>query len=344
MAANTQQVRAWTYTHSGYPQSLQFSTVSAPTLEDVNPNHILVKIHAAALNPVDIQMMNLPIWSIPVHTFNGPKVSSSDFSGTVLAAGQRTGFKQGDEVFGVTMSPFKECGGTLSEIAHLDLANTTVAKKPKGWSFEQAAGLGIVWLTARTCVELCAPYVDPTPSKKIAMLGGSSAAGIYTIMIAKQRGWKVITTCSGRNADFVTQTLGADEVVDYTKENVRSNLTAFKPDAVIDCVGGVEAIGLSKRYVTIVGDKTSRTSMGGSFTYLYSPRQWLRWAFGRLGLCERYDCIVLDQNREYLEEATKLGPDQIFIDSTFAFEDAKQAFERLNTGRARGKVIVQVAV
>ena len=86
--------------------------------------------------------------------------------------------------------------------------------------------------------------------------------------------------------------------------------------------------------------------MGGPLTYYISfvPRQWIRWARGRLGLGESYDVISLDPTKkEWLEEAKELPTDKIIIDSTFSFENAKSAYERLNTGRARGKVIVEVS-
>ena len=244
------------------------------------------------------------------------------------------------------MSPHKPSAGTLSEVAHIDLGGACVVKKPKDWSFIQAAGLGCVFLTAQTSINKVNDYVEPSTTKRVVILGGSSATGIYTILLAKKRGWKVLSTCSGRNADFVRETLGADEIVDYTKQNVREEVKKFKPDAVIDNVGGTECIGLSKRYITIVGDKTGRTSMGGPLTYYisFAPIQWLRWARGRLGLGESYDIIMLDSTRkEWLEEAKTLSMDQIIIDSTFSFENAKAAYERLNTGRARGKIIVEVA-
>jgi reticulon-4-interacting protein 1, mitochondrial len=145
---------------------------------------------------------------------------------------------------------------------------------------------------------------------------------------------------------------GADEHVDYTSTpNLRSAIQAFNPDAVIDCVGGTTCVGLpsSKRYITIVGDKTGRTSMGGPYTYYnilswHAPFQWLRWAKGQLGVGESYDVVILQMKKEWLEEAKEtLTPDQIFVDSEFAFDDALKAFERLNTGRARGKVVVNIS-
>lgn len=340
------QCKAWTFTTGGYPSSLKLSSITPPSKNEVKPNHVLVKIHAAALNPVDIQIMNLPFWSVPLPMFQSEKTLCSDFSGTVVQGGEGCGFSEGDEVFGVNMKPFDPCAGTLSEVAHLAVGPTCLTRKKKEWTHNQAAGLGCVYLTARTCVERVAPYVDSSSSKRVVILGGSSACGIYCIPIAKKRGWKVLSTCSGRNADFVHNTLGADEVVDYTKQNIREEVQKFKPDAIIDNVGGTECIGLSRYYLTIVGDKTTREKMGGPLTYYlsFAPMQWIRWAKGRIGIGERYDVIALDTKPEYLEEAKEtLSNDNIIIDSTFAFEDVKQAYERLNTGRARGKIIVEVS-
>lgn len=67
-----------------------------------------------------------------------------------------------------------------------------------------------------------------------------------------------------------------------------------------------------------------------------------RWFSGKYGWGDAYDCIILDQKKEYLEEALELNPEDILVDSTFTFEDAKDAFGRLNTGRCRGKVIVEI--
>lgn len=170
------------------------------------------------------------------------------------------------------------------------------------------------------------------------------------IKLAKRRGWKVVTTSSGRNKDFCTNDLKADEHVDYTAQKVRDSVAKFAPDAVIDCVGGTDCIALpsSKCYLSIVGDKTGRATMGGPYTYydFLAPHraalQWFRWTKGLLGLGEKYDVVILEMNKEWLEEAkSTLGPDDIYIDSTFAYDDAKAAFERLNSGRARGKVVVQ---
>ena len=368
--------RAWTYTGGGYPAGLKSTVVEVPRGCELkglwSTPHMLVNIQACALNPVDIQMINLLSSLIPLKSYQTEKGVACDFSATVSAGG-RTGFMKGDEIFGMTLKPYKYGGGALAEMAELDMSNTVAVKKPAEWSWQQAAAIPLVWLTARTCIANVEDYVEQAPGKRLAVLGGSSATGIYTIMLAKKRGWKVITTSSAKNKDFVTSTLGADQHVDYTSvSSVRSAVQAFEPDAVVDCVGGTECVGLpsSKRYITIgkscfpqirsqepqtltlstnlVGDKTGRTQMGGPATYYnplswHTPFQWARWARGLLGLGESYDVVILDMKKEWLEEAKEtLVPEQIFIDSEFAFDDALKAFERLNTGRARGKVVITV--
>lgn len=116
--------------------------------------------------------------------------------------------------------------------------------------------------------------------------------------------------------------MGADEVVNYTVESVRNCIRAWNPDVIVDCVGGTECLGIARRYVSIVGDNTARTALGGSISYLFHPHMMLRWLCGRLGWGEKYDCINLDQKKEYLEEAVGLLLlEKIMVDSSFAFEE-----------------------
>lgn len=351
--SSPKQVKAWTYTN-GYPATLKSSTISIPGDDEIkNEKKMLVQIKACALNPVDIQMMNLFKWGLP-SALGGDlneKTTVMDYSGTVIEPGT-TNFNKGDDIMGLTLTPFAPAGGALSEVAVFTAATTVAVKKPENWSFEKAAAITLVWLTAKACIDAVTPWVEKTQSKKVAILGGSSATGIYSTLLAKRRGWQVVASSSGRNKDFVLNSVGADAHVDYTTQNVREGVAAFQPDAVIDCVGGTECIGLptSKRYITIVGDKTGRTMMGGPFTYydpthpLVAATQWFRWAKGRSGLGEAYDVVILSPKNDWLEEAkSTLNEDDIHIDSVHKFEDAKEAFERLNSGRAKGKVVIQVS-
>ncbi|KAI1622524.1 alcohol dehydrogenase [Exophiala viscosa] len=340
MSNNTTTVKSWVYTTPTFPDTLTLSSTKVPSTP--TPGHLLVQIHAAALNPVDIQLMNVPLNSLPY--LNGPKIPGRDFAGTVLATGSDTKFSKGDEVMGISMA--LNGSGSLTEAADIDVNNQAcIIKKPANLSWTQAASLPLVYLTARTIVEKCKPYMKSnTPSEnKLVVLGGSSATGMYTVHIARSLGWEVLSSCSGRNADFVREK-GADEIVDYTTSStaVVDAVKRFAPHAIADCVGGTECIDLAPKYVTIVGDKTSRSSMGGSALYLTHPRMVARWLLGWLGLGNSYECILLDARREWLEEAAGLSEKKIEIDSVFEFEKTKEAYERLHTGRARGKVVVEI--
>lgn len=164
------------------------------------------------------------------------------------------------------------------------------------------------------------------------------------VRLASQRGWEVLTTCSSRNTEFV-KSMGATSVVDYNTDDVAQVVRDFGPAAIIDCVGGTSCIGLAKRYVTIVGDKTGRDSMGGAAIYLWNPKMVIRSLLGKIGLGESYyDCVNLEFRKEWLEETLDLDRSKIIIDSTWGFDQVKEAFAKLNTGRARGKVVVKVCL
>lgn len=341
MSEKSTKVKSWVYTTPSYPHTL--TLLDTHISSTPAPGHLLIQVHATALNPVDIQLMNVPFNSLPY--LNGPKIPARDFSGTVLAAGDGTEFEKGDEVFGVSVTI--NGTGFLTEIADIDTtAGTAIIKKPTHLSWTQAASLPLVYLTARTTIEKCKPFMkSSTPSEnKLVILGGSSATGIYIVEIARSLGWTILASCSGRNAEFV-KGLGATQVVDYTTSPtaVVDAVKKFSPHAIADCVGGTDCIGLAPQYVTIVGDKTSRSDIGGSVLYWTHPRMVLRWLFGYLGVGSSYECIILETHKKWLEETTRLSPERdVIIDSVFEFGRAREAFERLNTGRARGKVVVEI--
>lgn len=166
---------------------------------------------------------------------------------------------------------------------------------------------------------------------------------MYVLQLASQRGWKVLTTCSSHNTDFV-RSMGATTVVDYKTGDLTQAVQDFDAAAIIDCVDGTSCIGLAQRYVTIVGDKIGRDSMGGAAIYLWHPKMVMRTLLGRMGLGRSYDCVNFQSRKDWLEETLGLDRSKIVIDSTWEFDQVKEAFAKLNTGRARGKVVVKVCL
>ncbi|KAK9774154.1 putative Enoyl reductase (ER) domain-containing protein [Seiridium cardinale] len=329
------EIKAWTWTHGGFPKALQKIVLPADK-EPLKPLELRVRVKAASINPVDAQLMGFPLLPyIPGFVLPTHKGLAEDFSGVVEEAGKDSGFKVGDEVFGIV---YFVPGGTLQEGIKIDIKTSVVLPKPADWSWEQAGALPLVWLTAQTMIHLVDSYVK---NKKVVVLGGSSGTGMYAVWIAKQRGWDVVATCSSRKSEFV-KSMGAIDTIDYTTVNVREAVRKYAPDAIIDCVGGTDCIGIASRYVTVVGDKTSRSMMSGRNIYFWNPQMVFRALLGRTGLGRSYTCVNLEFKYPYLKEILNLPKDKIIIDSTFGFDQVKEAFDRLNTGRTRGKVVVQI--
>jgi NADPH:quinone reductase-like Zn-dependent oxidoreductase len=236
-------------------------------------------------------------------------------AGEVIAIGPKvTKWKIGDQVWGFTMSPGGKFG-TIGEVMPLDTTKAIILPRKEGLKTTEAASIPLVFLTAYTALVYYAQLPGhPTGGqlKRILVLGGSTGVGIYALQIAAKRlGCHIVTTASSRNADFV-RTLGANEVIDYTKTTVLKGALQHLPDggydAIIDLVGGMELLPhlntLLKpeaAYVTIVGDKTSRNKLGGAAIYPFFPRMVLRSLAGYFGYSRKYYCINLHPKEEYLK-------------------------------------------
>lgn len=329
----------WTWSHGGFPKALKQTQINLGNAS-LGKHEVLIRVKAAALNPVDVQLMSLPLLAyVPNFILRPNKGTGCDFAGVIEQAGPASSFQVGDEVLGVIF-PFPE--GTLQEVIRLDTSKSSnvIIPKPRDWSWEQAAALPLVWLTAHTALAKVEQVVKGKEIK-VAVLGGSSASGMYIVHQAKQRGWTVVASCSAEKADFV-RGMGADETIDYRTTSVSGRLKEMKPDAIVDCVGGTECLGIAKRYVTLVGDKTDRADLGGSGTYLLHPRMMLRTLRGLVGLGESYICIDFLLESSWLEDLPTLPKDKIVIDSTFGFDQVEQAYTRLNSGRTKGKVVISM--
>ncbi|GAA6064349.1 hypothetical protein JCM10212_004675 [Sporobolomyces blumeae] len=383
MADHPVTVKAWSHSVPPFPSTLSQVDVHPPTdPRRLDPTSVLVEVDCAALNPVDVQVVNLSIFRLAA--LKGHHGLGKDFVGTVLAKGSAVtddAYDVGNVIMGMSFNPLGDAlSGTLSQVAVLDTTRTCAIRKPARFSSVEAASLPLVFLTAVTT--LSRPYLalptqwsDPTSTFStatssttsgrgtIVVLGGSSAVGIYVVQYAaKHLGLDVVATCSARNLEFV-RSLGARDVIDYTSESVPTRLTDLRPRegylSIIDCVGGTELFASFDRllrprsteyreggnYVTIVGDKTSRASIGGSITNWFAPAQLVRSWKGYFGFGPRYRCIMLDSKKEYLDELDALvnaGKLDVVVDSVFAFDEVPQAFEKLNSGRARGKIVVRV--
>jgi NADPH:quinone reductase-like Zn-dependent oxidoreductase len=229
-----------TYTQPSTPPHLTHTPLAEP-----GPNDLLIKIHAAAINPVDIQL-----WGNPVIGWLAGKKEKGigrDYSGEVVAIGeelQKSGkWNIGDEVCGLCNRATAE--GTFSQ--YLSVApGEPIAKKPTSLSHQEAAAIPLVVLTAFACLDwLPGESQSPNEKRRVVVSGASGGVGIWCVQLAKKLyGCHVIGICSRRNADFVKE-LGADEVIDYGNQDVAKTLLDGRPgrkkyDLYIDCVGGTD--------------------------------------------------------------------------------------------------------
>ncbi|KAF1946400.1 NAD(P)-binding protein [Clathrospora elynae] len=334
-----------------------------PTLKH---EELLVKIKAAAINPVDIQL-----WGNPVIGWLAGKKEKGigrDYSGEVVAVGDglkdKGTWEVGDEVFGLCNRPMAE--GTFTQYLAINPGSEPVAKKPSTLSHHEAAAIPLVVLTAFACLDwLPSENQSPNSTRRVIVSGASGGVGMWCVQLAKKLyHCHVIGICSSRNADLV-KGLGADEVIDYSSQDVAKTLLdarlgGRKYDLYIDCVGGtdmfnhwLDLLHTSAAYITIVGDKTSRTAMGGPLTYFTYPSQVLRHIRGYL-FGPRYANIILYQKSELLEKVRELAEKgdvevvvQDVVKGILDEEAYIEAWEKVEgymiEGRVRGKIVVDIA-
>src|ERR1044071_9910515 len=200
-----------------------FADIPRPALQ---PDEILVQVHAAGLNPIDY---TIPKGTFkPILRFQLPATLGSDLSGVAVEVGSRvTRFKPGDVVFA---SIFDLGTGALAECAVVP--ENAAAHKPANLDFVQAASIPMVGLTSWQALKERARI---KPGQKVFIPAGSGGIGTFAIQLAKHLGAKVGTTTSAGNVDLV-RSLGADEVIDYKKQEFEDVLRDY--DAVLGTVRG----------------------------------------------------------------------------------------------------------
>ena len=306
------------------------------------PDEILVQVHAAGLNPID--------YTIPKGTFKPflkfqlPATLGSDLAGVVVEVGSRVSrFKPGDAVFA---SIFDLGTGALAEYAVVP--ENAAALKPANLDFVQAASIPMVGLTSWQALK---ERANLKPGQKVFIPAGSGGIGTFAIQFAKYLGAKVGTTTSTANVDLV-RSLGADEVIDYKKQEFEDVLRDY--DAVLGTVRG-DALAKSLR---ILKPKSTVVSLIGPPDAAFARARGMNFFMvGVFGLLSRkiirrakkcgvaYSFLFVHPNGSQLAEIGELLKArriQPVIDRIFPFDQAKEALAYLEQGRAKGKVVVQM--
>jgi len=324
----------------GKSDQIAFADIPRPTIK---PDEILVQVHAAGLNPIDYM---IPKGAFkPILRFQLPATMGSDLAGVVVEVGSRvTRFKPGDSVFA---SIFDLGTGALAEFAVVP--ENAAAIKPANLDFVQAASIPMVGLTSWQALRERARL---KPGQKVFIPAGAGGIGTFAIQLAKHLGAKVGTTTSTGNVDLV-QSLGADEVIDYKKQEFEDVLQDY--DVVL---GTVRGDGIEKS-LRILKPKSSVVSLIGppdaAFARARGMNFLMEFVFGLMsGKIIRqakkrgveYSFLFVHPDGRQLAEIGELldaGCIHPVIDKVFPFDQAKEALAYLEKGRAKGKIVVQMA-
>jgi NADPH:quinone reductase-like Zn-dependent oxidoreductase len=321
----------------GGPDELVLEDRPAP---EPGPRDVLIDVRAASLNPIDFKLRERKVWPLLRPSF--PLILGCDVAGVVRAVGPevRT-LAVGDEVFARLEKPRM---GALAEQVAADAS--VVAKKPTSIDFTQAAAIPLAGLTALQALRDEAGLVA---GQRVLIHAGSGGVGTLAIQIAKILGLVVVTTTSTKNIELV-QRLGADEVIDYTREDVAAR--ARDLDAVFDVLGGeseLRSLAMVKPGGVVVGVGGLPEPGFAALPWFVRPGVWMltrarsraaarhRTRFKYLFM--RPDATELAELAAWVD-AGRLRP---IIHRSYPLAEIKEAFAELERGRARGKIVVTIA-
>jgi NADPH:quinone reductase-like Zn-dependent oxidoreductase len=333
-------MKAFIVKRYGKKEKLHLTTMPEPI---VKQNDVLVQIHSSGVNLLDSLLRNgdfkifLP--------YKPPFKLGHDMAGVVTKVGIKVSkFKVGDEVY-ARPSDYKM--GTFAE--QISINENEVALKPKNSSMEEAASIPLVGLTSwQALVEIA----NLKKGQKVFIQAGSGGVGTFAIQLAKYLGTTVATTTSGGNIALV-KSLGADVVIDYKNEDFETKLKDY--DVVLHSNRDKKILEKSLRIVKPGGHLISLT---GPPTPGFAKQLGLAWHLKfitkLLSRSARNYAKKLDVNFTFLfmraegnqlSQITKLiesGVIKPVIDKVFSFEQTNQAMAYVETGRAKGKVVIRV--
>jgi NADPH:quinone reductase-like Zn-dependent oxidoreductase len=319
--------------------ALRLATVPEPEMQD---NDVLVRIHAAAVNVLDSKIRDgeFKLFLPYRPTF----ILGHDVAGTVVKAGRKVRkFKVGDEVYA---RPRDHRVGTFAEFIAMNEAD--VALKPNNLSMVEAASIPLVGLTAWQALIEAAKLKK---GQKVFIQAGSGGFGTFAIQLAKHIGATVATTTSAANIDLV-KSLGADTVIDYKKDDFEKILSGY--DVVLnsqDAKTLEKSLSVLKpggQLISISGppDPAFAKELGLNLFLKLVMRLLSRGVRKRAkGLGLRYAFLFMRAQGRQLSEITSLiesGVIRPVVDKVFPFEKTGDALAYVETGRAKGKVVITV--
>ncbi|HSV42500.1 MAG TPA: NAD(P)-dependent alcohol dehydrogenase [Methanomassiliicoccales archaeon] len=299
-------MKAIVITGSGSPKVLKLREVEKPTPRE---NEMLVRVHASTVTIGDVILRKMPRFVTgPMMTIMGFKqknIAGHELAGTVEAVGKDIkSYRTGDHVFGTTTG--LKCGANAEYVCIPEEGNGMVAIKPANLTFGEAAAVPIGGTTALQILR----SGNIENGDRVLIYGASGSVGTYAVQLAKHFGAYVTGVCSSTNLELV-RSIGADETIDYTKEDFRKNGETY--DVIFDTVRKLKRLGCNK-------------SLGknGVFLSTWSPTR------------ESNEDLI------HLKELVEAGKVRPIIDRTYPLEDVVEAHGYVEKGHKRGNVIITV--
>jgi len=299
----------------GGPEVLEYGDVPEPM---PGPNDVVVEVHAASVNPVDIKMRDGHVRQYG--DFKLPRILGREFSGVIAAVGAGVSdLKPGDAVFGIAD---RLRDGTHAE-THVSDAGL-VAKKPRALSHIAGASLGVAAASALAALETTAPV---KAGDRVLVHAGAGGVGHFAIQYARKKGAHVIATARAENHEFV-KGLGAQEAIDYTAADFAA--------AVKDCDLVFDTLGGEAHWRSMACLKP-----GGTLVYLNAAPIPPGAARNDVKVVQ----AIVKGGRAAMERIGQLASEGVLkphVSATFPLERAAEAYAMVETGRTRGKVVITV--
>jgi NADPH:quinone reductase-like Zn-dependent oxidoreductase len=301
-------VRIAQYGGSG---QLRFEEAPLPT---IGPDHVLAKVSYAGVNPIDWKIREGYRKQVSPASF--PLTLGQDFAGEMVTVGGDTGpFRIGERVFGFGV-------GTYADFTAA--ANTDIAAIPEKMDFAVAAALPTSGLTALQAIR---DYVQPKPGSRILIHGAAGAVGSFATQIAKRWGAQVIGTASDEDIVYL-RSLGHVQVVDYKYERFE---TVGQVDAVLDLIGGETA---TRSFAMVKQGGVMVSTVGGA-----NPELAARAGIRGVNMGQERSSADLSELASLVER----GDVKPRMGEVFPLEQAREAQEASQQGRAKGKILLKVA-
>lgn len=314
----------------GPPDVLELREVDQPVIED---HQVLLRVHASSVNPADLYRVTAPffarIFGTGLRRPKNPAVGT-DVAGRVEAVGKDVeDLQPGDEVFGGAPGAWAEYAAARAD---------RVARKPPDVSFEEAAAVPVAALTA---LQALRDHGRVQPGQKVLINGASGGVGTYAAQIAKALEAEVTAVCSTGNVDLV-RSLGADRVVDYTKEDFTQ--LGEPHDLMLD-IAGSRSLSEARRVLTpeavvvLIGASSKMKGALGPLPHLIATR------LASVGRSQSVAFFIAKINKEdltFLGDLLEAGKVKSVIDRRYELSQLPEALRYLREGHAQGKIVINV--